>query len=40
MRSAGVSAVLTATFSAAEAQNWQNFAAPLPVDMTLEELRD
>jgi DNA helicase-2/ATP-dependent DNA helicase PcrA len=40
MRSADIAAVLTATFSAAEAQNWQNYAAPLPVDMTLEELRD
>jgi DNA helicase-2/ATP-dependent DNA helicase PcrA len=27
-------------FSAAEAQNWQNYVAALPPDMTLEELRD
>jgi len=40
MRIPDIAAVLTATFSPAEAQNWQNFAAPLPVDMTLEELRD
>ena len=40
MRSADITALLTATFSAAEAQNWQNFATPLPVDMTLEEFRN
>ena len=40
VRLADIAAILTVTFSAAEAQNWQNFAAPLPVDMTLEELRD
>ena len=40
MRAADVTAVLTGTLSAAEAQNWQNYVAPLPVDMTLEELRD
>ena len=33
-------AILTGTFSVAEAQNWQNYVAGLPVDMTLQELRD
>jgi DNA helicase-2/ATP-dependent DNA helicase PcrA len=40
MRSADLAGILTATFSAAEAQNWQNYVAALPPDMTLEELRD
>jgi len=40
MRSADIAAILTTTFSAAEAQKWQNYAAPLPADMALEELRD
>jgi DNA helicase-2/ATP-dependent DNA helicase PcrA len=35
-----IAAVLTTTFSAADGQNWQNYVAPLPADMTLEELRD
>jgi ATP-dependent DNA helicase UvrD/PcrA len=35
-----ITAILTATFSAAEAQTWQNYAAVLPPAMTLEELRD
>jgi hypothetical protein len=39
-RLAEIAAVLTATFSAAEAQTWQNYAAALPADMTLEELRN
>lgn len=40
MRVADIAAILAATFSAAEAQNWQNYVAPLPPDMTIEELRD
>jgi DNA helicase-2/ATP-dependent DNA helicase PcrA len=40
MRTADLAVILTATFSAAEAQNWQNYVAALPPDMTLEELRD
>jgi superfamily I DNA/RNA helicase len=35
-----ISAILNATFNVAEAQNWQAFAANLPQDATLEELRD
>src|SRR5260370_3452423 len=40
VRSADIATILTTTFSAADAQNWQNYAVVLPVDMTLEELRD
>jgi DNA helicase II / ATP-dependent DNA helicase PcrA len=40
MRAADIGAVLTATFSAAEAQNWRTYVAQLPVDMSLEEVRD
>lgn len=40
MRTADMAAILTATFSAVEAQNWHNYVAALPPDMTLEELRD
>ena len=40
LRVADIAAILTGTFSAAEAQNWRNYAAALPLDMTLEELRD
>jgi len=39
-RTADIAAILTGTFSVAEAQNWQNYVAGLPVDMTLQELRD
>jgi DNA helicase II / ATP-dependent DNA helicase PcrA len=39
-RLADIAAILAATFNAAEAQTGQNYAAPLPLDMTLEELRD
>lgn len=39
-RTADIEAILAATFSAAEAQNWHNYVAALPVDMTLQELRD
>lgn len=39
-RSPDISAILTAAFSAAEAQLWQNYAAGLPPAMRLEELRD
>lgn len=39
-RSADIAALLTTKFSAAEAQNWRTYSAPLPADMTLEELRD
>jgi len=35
-----VAAVVAGTFSAAESQRWLNYVAPLPHDMTLEELRD
>lgn len=35
-----ITAILTGTFSAGAAQSWQNYVALLPVDMTLEELRD
>ena len=37
---ADIAAILRATFSVAEAQGWQNYAAALPADMGLEELRD
>jgi len=40
IRLAEISAILNTTFSVAEAQNWQAFAANLPQDATLEELRD
>jgi superfamily I DNA/RNA helicase len=40
VRLADIATILTETFSAAEAQNWQNYAAALPPDITLEELRD
>lgn len=40
LRLAGISAILNATFSAAEAQQWQIYAAPLPQEMMIEELRD
>jgi superfamily I DNA/RNA helicase len=39
-RLVGISAILTATFNAAEAQQWQTYAAALPQDITIEELRD
>jgi len=39
-RLADIAAILTATFNAVEAQTWQNYAAALPPDTTLEELRD
>ena len=39
-RLADIAGILTATFSAAEAQTWQNNAAVLPPDMMLVELRD
>jgi len=39
-RSADIVATLTATFGAGEAAKWGNFIAPLPPDITLEELRD
>lgn len=39
-RGADIVGIITATFSAAEAQNFQNYIAALPVDVTLEELRD
>jgi len=39
-RSVDLMAMLTGTFGAAEAGKWGNFAAPLPPDITLEELRD
>lgn len=35
-----IAGILTATFSAAEVLTWQNYAATLPTEMTLEELRD
>jgi len=35
-----ISAVATSTFNAAEAQKWETYAADLPQDMRLEELRD
>lgn len=40
VRLGDIATVLTATFSAAEAQTWQNYAAAMPPDMTLEEFRD
>jgi superfamily I DNA/RNA helicase len=39
-RSADIAGILTGAFSAAEAQNWQNYVAALPIAMTLQELRD
>jgi len=39
-RLADIGAIVTATFSAAEAQKWQDYATPLPTAMTVEELRD
>ncbi len=39
-RSGDLIATLTATFGAAEATKWTNFIAHLPLDTTLEELRD
>jgi DNA helicase II / ATP-dependent DNA helicase PcrA len=39
-RLADIAAILTATFNTVEAQTWQNYAAALPPDTTLEELRD
>jgi superfamily I DNA/RNA helicase len=35
-----ITVILTSTFNASEAQNWQSYVADLPQDMTLEELRD
>jgi superfamily I DNA/RNA helicase len=39
-RNADIAAILTGSFSAAEAQNFQNYVAALPVAMRLQELRD
>ncbi len=39
-RSADIAGILTDAFSAAEAQNWQNYVVALPTAMTLQELRD
>lgn len=39
-RTADITAIVNSTFNAAEARNWQTYAATLPPDMTLEELRD
>ncbi len=39
-RLADIGAILNSSFNAAEAQNWQTYAAMLPPNMTLEELRD
>ena len=39
-RGVNIGAILGMSFNAAEAQRWQTYAAALPPDMTLEELRD
>lgn len=39
-RLADIAAIVTAAFSAADAQAWQVLAGGLPADMTLQELRD